>query len=191
MSGNPGAVPGEIETIIDKFLQPKLDWKILLHRFFQDFHKEDYSWNRPNRRYPDQYMPSMHSQDQLQELNYYIDVSGSVTDDQVIRCNSEIKHIKDSFNPKMLRVILFDTHIKAVYEFEEHQPFDKLVVVGRGGTCLIPVRNHILKTKPTAAVIFSDLWVEPMEPVDTPVIWIAVSTTVDFVTCGTLIHIQE
>ena len=136
-------------------------------------------------------MPSMQSHNQLQDLNYYIDVSGSVTDAQVIRCNSEIKHIKDSFNPKLLRLILFDTQIRAVYEFQEHEPFEKLVIVGRGGTCLIPVREHILKTKPSAAVIFSDLWVTPMEPVKTPIIWIAVSTPVNVGTCGTLSHIQE
>jgi predicted metal-dependent peptidase len=191
LAGDPGTIPGEVESILDQFLQPKLRWEVLLDRFFQDFHKEDFTWSRPNRRYPDQYMPSMQSQNQLQDLNYYIDVSGSVTDAQIVRCNSEIKHIKDTYNPKKLRLILFDTRISAIYEYEEHESFEKLVVVGRGGTCLIPVRQHILKTKPSAAVIFSDLWVEPMEPVDIPVIWIAVSTTVDNVTCGTLIHIDE
>jgi predicted metal-dependent peptidase len=133
----------------------------------------------------------MQSNNQLKDLNYYIDVSGSISDAQIVRCNSEIRHIKDTYKPKKLRLILFDTKISAVYEYEEHEPFDKLVVVGRGGTCLIPVREHILKTLPTAAVIFSDLWVTPMEPVDIPIIWIAVNTPVDKVTCGTLIHIQE
>ena len=105
---------------------------------------------------------------------YFLDVSGSVTDEQVIRFNSEIKYIKDVLKPKKLTLVQFDTRISHIDVFEENDSFDKLCVVGRGGTDLRPVREMILKEKPSAAVVFSDLYCAPMEPIDIPVIFVAV-----------------
>jgi predicted metal-dependent peptidase len=191
ITGNEHAIPGEVVNTLDQFLKPKIDWRIALQRFFQDFFKEDYSWSRPSRRYTEQHMPSMAGEGQLIDLNYYLDVSGSVSDAEVTRFNSEIKFIKETFRPKKLRLVLFDTAIRAVYELDENEPFNKLVVVGRGGTNLEPVRQHIEQTKPSAAVIFSDMWVTPMRPVKTPVIWVAINHKGCEVTCGTIIHISE
>ena len=192
MSGKPGSVPGEIELVIEDFLAPKIDWRKVLFRFFQDLCKSDYSWKKRNRRYRDIYMPSMESEGRLQKLFYFIDVSGSVTDQEVKRCNSEIAYIKRTFNPIELHVITFDVRIRDVYIFREADRFDRIVVTGRGGTSLVPVRDYILEHKPTAAVIFSDLWVDPMKDVGKiPVIWIAVNNMNAQVPFGKLIHLTE
>lgn len=185
-------IPGEILLEIDKFLNPKLPWRVLLRRFFTEQSREDYSWKRPNRRYTDDYLPSLWSEDGLTTINYYLDISGSITDQNILRFNSEVKHIKEEFNPKRLDLVTFDTRIRDVYSFDEETPFEKVVVTGRGGTDLDPVAEHILKTKPNVAVIFSDLEVDPMPSVGgIPVLWVVIGSPNATVPFGQMIHIDD
>jgi hypothetical protein len=55
----------------------------------------------------------------------------------------------------------------------------------------VPVREHIEKTKPTAAIIFTDFYVTNMEPLTEkiPVIWVAVNNKRAKPLFGKLIHI--
>ena len=192
LGNQAGTIPGEILLEIDKFLNPKLPWRVLLRRFFTEQSREDYSWKRPNRRYSDEYLPSLWAEDGLTIINYYLDISGSITDQNILRFNSEVKHIKEEFNPQMLNLITFDTWIRDVYSFDEQTPFEKIVVTGRGGTDLDPVADHILKTKPNVAVIFSDLEVDPMPSVgNIPVLWVVIGNLNATVPFGQMIHIDD
>ena len=190
--GKPGDVPGDISNVLKKFLAPIVPWQVVLKQFFEDMLDEDYTWKKPNRRHQDIYLPSRFTDDgRLEQLNYYLDVSGSITDEDVLRFNSEVKYIKDTYNPVKLKLIQFDTGIRQVLEFDEDDPFDEVVVVGRGGTCLIEVRQHIIDDTPTAAVIFTDMGVAPMRelPFEIPIIWICVGNKGATVPFGTLLHI--
>ena len=192
MGQQAGSIPGEIILEIEKFLNPKLPWRVLLRRFFVEQSREDYSWKRPNRRYSDEYLPSLWAEDGLTTINYYLDVSGSISDKDILRFNSEVKHIKDEFNPQMLNLITFDTRIRDQYSFDENTPFEKIIVTGRGGTDLDPVAAHILKTKPNVAVIFSDLWVDPMPSVGSiPVLWVVIGNPSATVPFGQMVHIDS
>lgn len=189
-----GTIPGGIEDWIKEFLEPVIPWEQVLYQWFVDRSQDDYSWSRPNRRYQDVYLPSMtNAYNQLAKLNYYVDVSGSITRDQIIRFNSELKFIKEQFNPEELRVVMFDTKIQEEYIFSDHDSFERIKVTAGGGTSLVPVRKHIIDTQPTAVIIFSDLEVTPMEtfPIDTPIIWACVDNPSAKVPFGTLIHIKE
>jgi len=193
IAGHAGDIPGEVETLLKQFLSPIVPWEILLHKFFHDLLEEDYSWARPNRRFQDIYLPHRFEDDgKLDHLIYYLDVSGSVTDAQVIRFNSEVKYIKDTFKPKKLTLVQFDTRITQERSFEEEEEFSELVVIGRGGTDLTPVREHMIENKPTAAVIFSDLCCGVMEelPFEVPTIWVAIGNKSATVKFGELIHIR-
>lgn len=194
MSNQAGSIPGEIESVIKQFLAPIIKWEILLARFFEDLLERDYSWQARDRRYPNIYMPGdVEDTGKLEHLIYYLDVSGSVTDAQAVRFNSEVKFIKDTFNPKKLTLVQFDTRITDEKEFLETDPFDEIVIIGRGGTDLRPVHAHIIKSQPTAAIIFSDLWCAPMDPlpVSVPVIWVAINNLGAEVPFGQIIHIKE
>ena len=192
MSDQAGSIPGEILLEIDKFLNPKLPWRVLLRRFFTEQSREDYSWKRPNRRYDDVYLPSMNSEDGLTKINYYLDTSGSVSDADILRFNSEVRHIKEEFQPEELNLITFDTSIRDEYHFAKDDPFEKIVVTGRGGTDLDPVAEHILKHKPNVAVIFSDLWVDPMPSVGSiPVLWVVIGNPNAIVPFGQMVHIDS
>lgn len=200
MGGWGNTMEGQkLESLLQGFLAPKLPWKTILYNWFNDMAEMDWSLRVPNRRYlaHDMYLPSLceESEGRLQEVWYFLDVSGSVSDPQVLRFNSEIKFIKEEFKPKKLKLLLFDDLINAEYDYGEEDPFDKIVVVGRGGTDLRPVRERIIEGKPTAVVIFSDLLVHPMEPLpsdmNTPIIWVAINNTSVKVNTGKLIHIRE
>lgn len=140
------------------------------------------------------YLPSLQSDEQrLTCLHYYFDVSGSVSGEMIRRFNSEVKHIKDTFNPEKLVLVMFDTKIHEVYEISENDVFDRIKVTGRGGTCLQCVHNHIEETKPTAAIIFTDLECLPMQPlkVPVPIIWTVADNPHAKVPFGQIIHIKE
>jgi predicted metal-dependent peptidase len=136
-------------------------------------------------------MSSLQPTEGLENLMYFVDVSGSITDPYIIRFNSELKYIKETFNPEKLTVVQFDHRIQDVKVFTDEDEFGKIEVVGRGGTSLSPVRELILKEKPTAVIIFSDLECAPMEKVDCPIIWVVVNNPKTRPAFGRIINIQE
>ena len=189
-----GSVPGDVEKLLKEFLDPVIRWEVQLQNFFTELIVDDFSWRKPSRRHQEIYLPSLVADEsRLEHLEYYVDISGSISDDMIIRFNSELKYIKDTLNPQRLSVIMFDTQICDVFEFTESDSFDKIKVVGGGGTSLAPVRERINTSRPTAAVIFTDLCCHPMAPLDypVPIIWVVVGNPHATVPFGTAIHIKE
>ena len=188
-----GSIPGGIESMLNEFLKPIIPWESALMKFFTDLLHEDYTWRRPNRRYQDVYLPSRFTDDgRLEHLMYFLDVSGSITEKEIQRFNSEVKYIQDTLKPQKLTLIQFDTRIQNVRVFEEGEPFSKIKIVGRGGTSLTCVRDYIEKHKPTAAVIFSDLYCTPMQKLkqEIPIIWVVVNSLAQKPSFGKVIRIN-
>lgn len=195
LSKEAGNLPGDIEQVVETFLAPVIPWEAELQRFFTDMLEDEFTWKRPNRRHlaQDMYLPSrFQDEGRLEHLIYYLDVSGSISDHDVKRFNSEVKYVKEQFNPKKMTLVQFDHGLRDEKVIEEDDAFDKVVVIGRGGTCLVEVREHMIKHNPTAAIIFTDLGVAPMEPLPTPIpiIW-AVTGDYGDVPFGKLIRIPE
>lgn len=191
MSGEHGVIPGEIEQIIENFLNPILPWEDLLQNFFNEMCNSDYSYRRPSRRHQDEIvMPTLLSDGNLEIINYYIDVSGSISDAMLLRFNSEIAYIKTAYEPEVINIIQFDTRITKEDIFEDMDSFNTITIYGRGGTELEPVREHIIKHKPNAAVIFSDLYCNPMisDP-GVPIVWCVFNNPVATPEFGTTIHV--
>lgn len=195
MGGKPGDIPGNLEQILDKFLRPKIRWEQHLYQWFVDFLNSKYNYSPPNRRYrPHGILIKSRSKDmgRLDHLVYYFDVSGSCTDNMVTRFNSEVKYIKDTFQPRKLELVLFDTKIQRVFTFTEDEDFNELRVTGRGGTSLTEVRQHMMASKATAAIVFTDLECTPMQTGPTiPIIWICVNNPSATVPFGKLLHLEE
>lgn len=194
MAGQGGHIPGEIQATLTQFLAPVIAWQTVLHRFMQELSNTDFSWQVRDRRFADIYMPGEIEDDgRLDHLMYFLDVSGSVTDAQVVRFNSEVKHIKDVYNPKKLTLAQFDTKITSVKTFLEEDRFEEIVVIGRGGTYWHPVKAYIEEHKPTAAIIFTDLgFADRITTLDheIPTIWVAIDNRSTPVPFGELIHIK-
>lgn len=172
-----GQVPGQIETILTQFLAPVVPWEVYLHRFFTELIEGGITWSRPNRRYPEVYMPSSFlDEGALAHVAYFEDVSGSIGDADVVRFNSEFKFVKETYNPKRMTLIQFDMIIQQVLEYTEEDEFNQVPIKGRGGTSLSCVREWIIEHRPTAVVIFSDMECEMMQPLDfdVPILWVVI-----------------
>lgn len=186
-----GTIPGETTCLLDEFFNPILPWEVLLQQWFTALSNDDYSWSRPDRRHEEFYLPSMLSEDGLEHLMYFWDISGSVTDTDIGQCNSEVKHIHDALQPDLLSLVTFDHELQDFYEFERDLPYEKVKVTGRGGTCLKPVLAHIQKHRPTGAIIFSDLECAPMpEDPKVPVLWVVLNNPSATVPFGKMVHIS-
>lgn len=187
-----GLLDAHVEKQIAKFLKPRVNWKVLLKKYLTDQIDTDSSWSRPNRRYLSQgmYMPAqLPLEGRLEHLMFFLDTSGSISDTEVTQFLSEIKTIQSDLVPKKLTLVQFDTTIKDIQVLKEGEFPDAFNVKGRGGTSLKYVRELIEKEKPTCTVIFSDLDCKPMDPVDSPIIWIIINSenTASF---GKQIHIN-
>lgn len=190
-TGDAGNIPGEISDIIDKFLNPVLPWEILLQNFFNTLSNTDYTWTKPNRRYEDVYLPS-ESGYGLDHLMFFFDISGSVSDTMIKRFFSEVKYIHEMIQPELLTLVTFDTKIQNVYEIQKDDSFTAFKITGRGGTCLIPVKEMLDKYKPTASVIFTDLEVSPMQgPEPCPILWMICGNPKATVPYGETIYIED
>ncbi|MBQ7430619.1 MAG: hypothetical protein IJV29_13215 [Butyrivibrio sp.] len=168
-----GKIPGDIEKVLSNYLKPKLPWWRLLRNYLTDSLDIEWSWKRPNKRFRDIYLPSITKEEgKLTHVVLFLDTSGSISDKTLERFNSEVRFIQEVLCPEKLTVIQFDYTIQKVQEWKEGQRYRKIKMYGGGGTSLHEVHDWIVKNTPTCAIIFSDLWCEPMEPVKVPVIWI-------------------
>lgn len=192
MAKEAGVIPGEIKELISDFFEPVLSWEVLLARFYTELSKDDYSWKRPSRRYETEYLPSPDGDNGLIHMTYYLDVSGSVTSEQIKLFFSEVKFIHETLRPQRTTMVTFDTKIHEVIEIEQDDDFESFEITGRGGTSLVCVHDHIKKHLPTAAVIFSDMHVKPMiDNPGPPILWAIMGNKKAKTFFGQEIHIPD
>ena len=195
MAGQAGSLPGQLKEILDSFLEPVVPWRNVLAQWATDLlDSAEWTWKRPNRRFQSIYLPSLELEEgRLKHLMYAWDVSGSVTKQNAIRFNSEVKYIQEVLQPDRLTLIQFDTKIQDIRVFEQGEPFDGIEIVGRGGTSLRCIHDWIETNKPTAAIIFSDLECTPMQPlsVDIPTIWAVIRNKNVYVDFGKVIYVDD
>ena len=174
----------EIDTLLDKFFQAQIPWNVYLEKYLTDM--KDYgarSYKRPNRRYLYRgiYMASkMREEGRLGHLQFYIDTSGSISQEQMTLYNTELRYIWEELKPLKMSIIQFCSKITTEDILEDGDDYIGIHIVNSGGTSFKPVREKILKDKPMCAIIFTDLYAEK-EYTQTngkvPLIWIAVDTT--------------
>lgn len=190
MSNQAGSIPGDGQLFIDEFLDPVLPWETLIFNWCNQLAQPEYSYARPHRRYDDPIMRSLvPDYNGLDHLVYAIDVSGSTTDEDVHQVTSEIKHVWDEFQPEKMTIIAFDTKVRSTWVYNKDDNFEPLEIVGRGGTDLVDVYNFIIKEAPTAAIIFTDLWVDIPPNPGIPILWAIMSNPGVEAPYGTTVHI--
>ena len=149
----PGSIPGALARLIDSILIPVLPWNVILHNYMDAYAKEDYSWAKPNRRYHDEYLPSMYSET-IENISVLIDASGSVSKDELQKFFTEIVSIKENMNPQSFLIGSFDTQL---YEPREFIELKEYTVQGGGGTYSAPIKEFIETYNPKILIIFTDM----------------------------------
>jgi predicted metal-dependent peptidase len=154
----PGTIPGEIEIAIEDILNPKLPWEIILQNHMSSYAKEDYSMQRPNKRFmPEFYLPTTHSE-AICNLVVAPDLSGSTThNDQFNYFVREIASIQETCKPDKITLIPWDTEIKKITEVTQDVNVMKDVKFhGGGGTHIGELLDWLIEHEPEVAIIFSD-----------------------------------
>ena len=157
-SSGAGSVPNDVQVFLTALLNPKLPWQVILRRYFQDKSKNGFNWNRPNRRTLPSgiYLPSRRSTNSLIGLQAWVDMSASETDEDFQRFVSELNGILKIYKPKKITLGQFDTCIKSIHECRNASELARVQFHGRGGTCMEEVFEHLEKTKPSVALVFTD-----------------------------------
>lgn len=169
--GIPGSSPGFLDRLIETYARPAIPWQKHLTRFMTELIDSDYSWQRRNIYYQDVFIPALVPVEGLAHIVFFYDVSGSVTEEQIKRFNTEVAHIHKHFAPEKLTVITFDTELHEQYVFSNFDTLKDIKVSGGGGTSLQPVYDWLVKNKPTASIIFSDLECYGIPDPKTPILW--------------------
>lgn len=155
MSNQAGNIPGHVQRMLDKILNPKLPWNVLLQNYMSAKVKSEKSWSRRNKRFKKVYMPSKLSS-AMGDVNIYVDASGSVSDEEFLAYITEMHEIRDSLRPEMMKVISFDTRIKEEFTMEKGEEIE-VSFSGGGGTCIGPVVDHAeQETEVDVTIIFTD-----------------------------------
>ena len=133
-----GNLPGYLDRIVGKLLNPQLPWKELLSRFLTERAKDDYSWQRPNKRYlyGGMYLPSLDSIS-LKKIGIIVDTSGSISDSLIQEFASEILAIMSIIPGTTAEIVWVDTRVNGAQELTA-ETIDTLKPIGGGGTDFRP-----------------------------------------------------
>lgn len=171
-----GNFPSGLDWIIDSLEPPKLNWREILRRFVEEVAKDDYSWIYPNRRYISQgmYLPSLKSES-LGDLAFFMDMSGSMSDQKIKDCLSEIQGVLSEFSFQNIYVLYFDTQVHNVDHFEETDFSPDFKPKGRGGTDVNPCFEWLKNNNidPSCIIVMSDMgFYNDVQITEKPSLWI-------------------
>jgi len=151
-----GTIPGCVQLFLDSLLAPKMNWKLLLARYYTKLNKKKLNYKRPHRRYfPTFYVPTKKGKG-LIDLAFAVDISGSVSDEEFKRFISEMAGILRMLHPGKITVVQFDTSIQHVNEVTNMRELSDLVFTGRGGTHIGPVLEWVEENEPKLMIVFTD-----------------------------------
>jgi predicted metal-dependent peptidase len=132
-----GKVPAGIQRMIKNMTEPKMDWRQLVQQEIQSIVRNDYSFQRVNRKsmHSGAVLPGMKEATTI-DVAIAIDMSGSIGDADARVFLSEIKGIMDQYEDFSINLWCFDTEVynhKAIthdnaFELEDYEP------MGGGGT---------------------------------------------------------
>jgi predicted metal-dependent peptidase len=132
-----GRTPAGIQRMIKSMTEPKMDWRQLVQQEIQSIVRNDYSFQRVNRKsmHSGAILPGMKEATTI-DVAISIDMSGSIGDEDATAFLSEIKGIMDQYEDFRINLWCFDTEVynwKTITHDEAHELVD-YEPQGGGGT---------------------------------------------------------
>ena len=120
-----GKTPAGIQRLIKNWTEPKMDWRQLVQQEIQSIVRNDYSFQRVNRKsmHSGAILPGMKEATTI-DVAISIDMSGSIGDEDATAFLSEIKGIMDQYEDFKINLWCFDTEIynhKTITHDEAHE----------------------------------------------------------------------
>jgi predicted metal-dependent peptidase len=132
-----GKTPAGIQRLIKDITEPKMNWRELVRQEIQSIVRNDYSFQRPNRKsmHSGAILPGMKEATTI-DVAISMDMSGSIGDEDARVFLGEIKGIMDQYEDFKINLWCFDTE---VYNWKQitHDESDQLINYepqGGGGT---------------------------------------------------------
>jgi predicted metal-dependent peptidase len=132
-----GKTPAGIMRMIKSMTEPKIDWRQLVQQEIQSIVRNDYSFQRVNRKsmHSGAILPGMKEATTI-DVAISIDMSGSIGEEDATAFLSEIKGIMDQYEDFRINLWCFDTDVynwKTITHDEAHE-LEEYVPEGGGGT---------------------------------------------------------
>jgi predicted metal-dependent peptidase len=129
-----GKVPAGVRRLIENLTNPIMDWRTLLEMHIQSSIKDDFTFQRPNKRSWGMgvIMPGQNFKDTV-DVAVAIDTSGSMTDEMLRDFLSETKGIMETFDDFRLTLWTFDTKVYNPVVFTPENIDDIMEYDAKGG----------------------------------------------------------
>lgn len=134
---NAGNMPAGVKRLIEQWTAPKLDWREILQQQIQSTIKNDFTFQKINRRswHMDAILPGMDNDEKI-DICLAVDMSGSVSSTMIKDFFSEVKGITDMYEDFNIQLWCFDTKVYGYAKFDPTN-IDELLdytPLGGGGT---------------------------------------------------------
>jgi predicted metal-dependent peptidase len=129
-----GKVPAGIMRMIKDLTEPKMDWREVLRMNIQSIIRNDYSFQRPNRKsqHSGAVLPGMKN-DETVEVAIAIDMSGSIGDADAKIFLSEVKGIMDQYADYKIDLWTFDTEVYGHVQISQDNDHELMEYQPQGG----------------------------------------------------------
>lgn len=129
-----GKTPAGIMRMIKDLTEPKMDWREVLRMNIQSIIRNDYSFQRPNRKsqHSGAVLPGMKN-DETVEVAVAIDMSGSIGDADAKTFLSEVKGIMDQYADYKIDLWTFDTRVYGHVQISQDNDHELLEYQPQGG----------------------------------------------------------
>ena len=166
-------LPDYLTRIIDKFIVPRVDWRVLLKQYVTQCFGGERRWLPPSRRYLAQrlYLPSRRGE-KLGHVVVALDTSGSVQWNLPLIFGELVSLLK-SFDNYDMDILQCDTEITHADHFDSAHPLapEKLIAVTHtGGNRFMPVFDHIRehRMRPMILIYLTDGYLSTDDPAPPP-----------------------
>ena len=154
----------------------RVDWRDHLRMVFDGTLRGDISWVRPNRRFIQHglYLPGWRRTG-AGRVAFVLDTSGSISAAELALYTAGVLGILEETGPEEIALIQCDADVRRVDYLQPGDSFDRIEVIGRGGTRFQPALDWISESgfAPNVVVYATDLVCsdQPRDP-GPPVIWL-------------------
>lgn len=197
MAQMKGEKPAGIERIVDKMLNPRMSWHEIVAREMTKEIPIRTDWSRRSKRSQalGVYLPSKKKENI--NLAIGIDSSGSITKTELEIFKSKVWEIVSGLSNVKLSVIICDSKIHKVYEFDNANLNDikKVRLYGGGGTNWQPIIDFTAKTNAKLLIILTDgeAGIPDTKKFAGRIIWVLTKKGTDryIKGCGSIIRMEE
>ncbi|HKA45643.1 MAG TPA: VWA-like domain-containing protein [Burkholderiales bacterium] len=160
---------------VDRLIEPRLPWRVLLARYLMSAARDDYSFQRPSRREGEALLPRL-AGDNL-DLYVALDTSGSIGHEELAQFATELDALKGQVRARVV-VQGCDERLdpQGPWTFQPWEPLSlPQVMGGGGGTSFVPVFEWIAarRLQPDLLLYFTDAMGKfPPDAPAYPVIWL-------------------